>query len=255
MQEADELAAVLDQAFCAALPVPQISQSKLLTIEDAYCIQHSLIARRLFRGERLIGVKMGFTSQAKMVQMGVFDQILGRLTNAMQIHNGEAISFDRFIHPRCEPEIAFLLKNDLGEIVSLGEAANAIDAIAPAIEIIDSRYQQFEFSLADVIADNASSACFVLGDWEQFSRDMPALDVQMLVNGEVSLCGSTADILGNPLLALISAARLAATSGWPLKAGDIVLAGAATPAITIAKGMQVLVSIAGLGDVRLSVSP
>jgi 2-oxo-3-hexenedioate decarboxylase len=84
---------------------------------------------------------------------------------------------------------------------------------------------------------------------------MPALDVQMLVNGEVSLCGSTADILGNPLLALISAARLAATSGWPLKAGDIVLAGAATPAITIAKGMQVLVSIAGLGDVRLSVSP
>ncbi len=248
-------AQALDEAAltaCAIAPSPQ----QEIGMDDAYRIQQALLARRASRGERMVGLKMGFTSAAKMAQMGVSDQICGRLTDAMHIENGAAISLQGYIHPRCEPELAFLLGQSLPAQVDEAQAFAAIAAVAPALEIIDSRYRQFRFSLTDVIADNASSAGFVLGPWvgrPERAAALNGLAVAMRIDGQVRQAGSTADILGDPLRSLVAAARLAAQYGTPLQAGDIVLAGAATPAEALNAGNRVEAELTGFGTVAFSV--
>ncbi len=249
----DQFAARLDNALLQAAPIAPLSNSAVLTIDDAYRIQHAGLARREKRGERIVGIKMGFTSAAKMQQMGVSDQIAGWLTDRMQLENGAALSLARRIHPRCEPELAFLLRHALPANVSEQAAFDAIAAVAPAIEIIDSRFEQFKFSLTDVIADNASSSGFVLGAWTDCAADMTALDVNLTINGRQCQRGSSSDILGNPVRSLVAAARLAAQAGRPLQPGSIVLAGAATSAEALAPAMEIQAVVQGLGKVGFSV--
>ena len=160
MSNIAELATLLDDAALNATEVTQFDPEGRLSLDEAYRIQAESIRRRLERGERRVGVKMGCTSRAKMVQMGLSDVIWGRLTDAMQIEEGTAINLSRFVHARCEPELAFILKRPLEGNVTGPEALAAVEAIAPAIEIIDSRYKDFKFSLPEVIADNASSSGF-----------------------------------------------------------------------------------------------
>lgn len=253
MLSIDSIAQILDTAALQATATAPLNDQYPLTIEQAYQIQSAVIARRIDRGERIIGIKMGFTSQAKMAQMGVADQICGQLTDAMRVANGGVIALDRYIHPRCEPEVAFLLKHALPHDATEQQAFDAIEAIAPAIEIIDSRYRQFRFSLTDVIADNASSAGFVLGDWITCPADLVGLKVALSIDGEVRQTGATSDILGNPVRSLVAAARLAAQAGMSLQAGSIILAGAATAAEALAPGMQIAATVASLGKVGFSV--
>ncbi|HMC47025.1 MAG TPA: 4-oxalocrotonate decarboxylase, partial [Caballeronia sp.] len=156
-----DYATLLDDAARNANEVPQFDAEGRLSLDDAYAIQAASIERRVTRGEHRVGVKMGFTSRAKMVQMGLSDVIWGRLTAGMQIEEGTAVDFSRFVHPRVEPEIAFVLKHPLSGNVTAPEALAAVEAIAPALEIIDSRYKDFKFTLPEVIADNASSSGFV----------------------------------------------------------------------------------------------
>ena len=158
-----EYAKLLDDAARNAREVTQFDPEGKLSLDEAYAIQASSIQRRVERGERRVGVKMGFTSRAKMVQMGLSDVIWGRLTAGMQIEEGSPIDFSRFVHPRVEPEIAFVLKRPLEGDVTGPQALAAVEAIAPALEIIDSRYKDFKFTLPEVIADNASSSGFVIG--------------------------------------------------------------------------------------------
>ncbi len=160
------------------------------------------MARRLGRGERQVGMKMGFTSRAKMLQMGIDDLIWGRLTSGMRVEEGSTIKLSSYVHPRVEPEIAFLLKRPLAGDVTASEALAAVEAIAPALEIIDSRYQNFKFSLPDVIADNASSSGFVIGAWNAPNSDIGNLGMVMSFDGKAQHMGSSAAILGNPLRAL-----------------------------------------------------
>jgi 2-oxo-3-hexenedioate decarboxylase len=159
MADIAAIAARLDDAARKARAIPQITgEEGELTLTDAYAIQRAAIDHRLARGAALVGVKMGFTSEAKMVQMGLKDQIWGRLTSDMVVANGGAISRARFIHPRVEPEIAVRLKAPLSGEITRDEALAAVDAVAAALEIIDSRYENFRFALGDVVADNASSS-------------------------------------------------------------------------------------------------
>ncbi len=253
MDKIDQLAASLDSAVLEAKAMTPLSRHEDLTVEQAYRIQRAALARRLGRGEKIVGLKMGFTSAAKMLQMGVDDQISGWLTDAMQIDNGAVMSLASRIHPRCEPEVAFLLKRSLPADVSEQAAFDAIASVAPAIEIIDSRFEQFKFSLTDVIADNASSSSFVLGPWMACPADLAKHDVHLSIDGKVCQSGSSSDILGNPLRSLVAAARLAAQAGMPLQAGWIVLAGAATPAEALQPGMDVRAVIQGMGAVGFSV--
>lgn len=244
------LAKSLDDAVLQAAAIAPLDPA--LTIDDAYRIQRAAMARRTARGERIVGIKMGFTSEAKMRQMGVGDQISGWLTDAMQIASGATLSLENHIHPRCEPEIAFLLKRPLPAELTEQAAFDAIEAVAPALEIIDSRFHQFKFSLTDVIADNASSSGFVLGPWIPCPPDLSGLAVSLSIDGELRQSGSTSDIMGNPLRALMAAARLAAQAGMPLQAGSIVLAGAATSAEALQPGMQIHARVTGIGAVDLS---
>ncbi len=248
-----DLARTVDEAARTATEIPQLADTHDLGLEEAYAIQALSIRRRQERGERIIGMKMGLTSRAKMNQMGVHDVIWGQLTDAMRVEDGEAIRFDRYVHPRVEPEIAFLLKRPLEGLVTLAEALNAVEAVAPALEIIDSRYRNFKFSLPDVIADNSSSSSFVLGAWNRPDIDLSNLGMVMRFNGRPVQVGSSAAILGHPGRSLAAASRLVAASGLRLEAGWIVLAGGATAADALSPGLSVSLDVQHLGSTGFAV--
>lgn len=252
----DQLAARVDDAAHHVRALPQLTREEPeLTLAHAYTIQERSLARRYARGERLIGMKMGLTSRAKMDQMGVRDPIFGHLTDAMQLPNGGTLRFEHYIHPRVEPEIAFIIGRELRGSPTAAEALRAVDGVCAAIEVIDSRYENFKFSLADVIADNASSSGFVLSDVICAPGDVTLdnLGMVMRINGEARQIGSSAAILGHPIRSLIMLVELLDRRGQHLKPGQIVLAGAATAAEYVHPGDLITLETDGLGDVELSV--
>lgn len=248
-----ELGARLDTAAQQARATAQLSHTAQLDVDLAYEVQRASVERRLQRGERLVGLKMGFTSRAKALQMGVSDVICGRLTDRMLIADGGRIAMSRFVHPRVEPEIAFLLARGLDDVQSPLQALAAVAAVAPALEIIDSRYEDFRFSLTDVIADNSSSSAFVLGGWHAPSIDVHNLGMIVSFDGAMESLGSSAAILGHPLRSLVAAARLARERGIPLGPGSIVLAGGATAASALRAPLHVQLEVQALGLVSFSV--
>lgn len=247
-----KLAQTLDQAAASAESVEQLSLTTHLSLIDAYKVQRLSIDERLSRGEKLVGYKMGFTSRAKMLQMGVDDLIWGRLTDAMIITEDESIDLNNYVHPRAEPEIAFKLKAPLSGVITAEQALAAVEAIAPAIEVIDSRYRNFKFSLSDVIADNCSSTGFIVGPWSPGDTDISKLNMQLLVDGAVAAEDDSSAILDHPLNSLIEAARCISESGEELKAGQIILAGAATAAIALAPRQRIEVNVETLGSCGFS---
>ncbi len=255
MPDIAKLARTLDAAAANAKATRQLSDKETLTESEGYDVQAASIRRRVARGEKRVGVKMGFTSRAKMIQMGIDDMIWGRLTDRMVIEDGGTISMADYVHPRVEPEIAFLLDRPLAGTVTGAEALVAVEAVAPAMEIIDSRYRNFKFSLADVVADNCSSSGFVVGPWQDADADLTNLGMILEFNGRVRQIGSSAAILGNPVRALAAASRLSAAAGEPLQAGWIVMAGGATAAEALSAGDYVRNCVQHLGTVAFSVAP
>jgi 2-oxo-3-hexenedioate decarboxylase len=254
MTAAAVFAAALDTAQRTASPIVQLAAGTDIGLGTAYAVQHALIARRCGRGERIVGAKLGFTSRAKAQQMGVHDVIIGTLTDAMRVEEGGRFDPTGAIHPRVEPEVAYLLGADLADDV---EPLDAIAAVAPALEVIDSRYRDFRFSLEDVVADNASAAGFTIGAWRR-PADSGCLDnraVRLEVDGRVVQTGSTAAILGDPARAIDAARRLAHRHGFRLRAGMVLLAGAATAAVPLPRGAVVSVHVAGLGAATVSTEP
>ncbi len=254
MADINALAVTVDDAAHDAQAIPQISEKTAITLDEGYAIQEAAFARRLARGEKQVGVKMGFTSRAKMVQMGIDDMIWGRLSSGMLVEDGGEIDLKRYVHPRVEPEIAFLLGAPLEGPVTATEALAAVEAVAPAMEIIDSRYHNFKFSLADVVADNCSSSGFVLGAWQSPDCDLSNLGMVMEFDGRPVQIGSSAAILGHPVRSLVAAARLSTEAGEPLQAGWIVMAGGATAAEALRPGVYVRLMVQDLGFVAFSVA-
>lgn len=252
--DVDELAARLDRAVRSATAIPQLSQGKRLTLEQAYAVQHSGIALRAGRDDAVVGVKLGFTSEAKARQMGVSDVIIGQLTASMQVAEGGTVDIAAMVHPRIEPEVAFRL----GTAVEPGAAddpLSAVSEVAPALEIIDSRYRDFRFSLEDVVADNTSAAGFVVGEWQRFEDARAGLvgaAVSLAVDGATVETGSTSAILGDPLRAVAAAQRMAGQHGFELPQGTIILAGAATAAVELEPGVRVVATVDGLGQVSVT---
>lgn len=224
-----------------------------LTLGAAYRVQHALIERRMLRNDPVVGLKLGFTSQAKMQQMGVHAPILGTLTASMQVHDGGTVELNRFIHPRIEPEIAFRLSRDVAPDAALSTLLSSIDAVAPALEIIDSRFEGFSFTLSSVVADNTSAAAFAVGPWRRFELDTPVqnLAVQMFVADQTAAIGSTAAILGDPMRIFPLLLQTVREHGFALPAGSIILAGAATAAVPLTPGLTEA-RVAGLGRVAIT---
>jgi 2-oxo-3-hexenedioate decarboxylase len=244
----DGVARTLDEAATGARATEQLPDR--LGLGDAYQVQARSIARRHARGERRIGYKLGFTSRAKMAQMGLGEVIWGRLTDAMVVADGGEALPERFIHPRVEPEVCFLLGEPLAGTVTPLAAMRALAGVAPALELIDSRYRDFKFSLADVVADNCSAAAIVVGPWtDPAAVDVANLGLVLEVDGAPAQIGSTAAILGHPVRSLVAAARLVGSAGERLEAGDLVMAGGATEAVALAPGSRVRLEMERLGSV------
>ncbi len=252
-QSIQQLATTLDTAAFQATATQQISANQAITLAQAYAIQATSLARRYARGETHTGFKLGFTSKAKMEQMGVHDIIWGRLTDKMHIVQGGALSRTQYIHPRVEPEIAFRISRSIDRIISIAEVPDFIDGVAGALEVIDSRYQNFKFSLEDVIADNCSSTAYVLGDWLPADTIIQNLDINLQINGEAVQTGNSNAILGNPLESLVEMSKMAQRYGLHIAAGEVILAGAATSAVHIHAGDVIEGQFETLGKVHLKV--
>lgn len=247
----DDLAERLDDAARTASAIPQIAAEAGLDVDVAYGVQAALVERRLARGERLVGLKMGLTSRAKMAQVGVDEVIWGRLTDGMRVPEGDSVDVRAYIHPRVEPEVAFLIDRAPEPGAPLWSFADAVRAVAPAIELIDSRYADFRFSLPDVIADNTSAAGFVIGPWQPVPAGLDNLGVLLEMDGRVVQVGSTAAILGDPRRALAEGVRLAGRHGVRLAEGWVFLAGAATAAVPLRPGAHVRAVVEKLGTASL----
>jgi 2-oxo-3-hexenedioate decarboxylase len=246
----EDLVRLLDDA---ATGVRDVVNAGATDVDTAYAVQEALVARRLARGATQVGWKLGFTSLAKMAQMGISDVIVGRLTSDMEVPDGGAADLRRFIHPRVEPEVAYRLARDVDPDAPADDIVAAVDAVAPALEIIDSRYVDFRFTLADVVADNTSAAGFVIGPWTplEAAGELGGRPVSLAVDGEVAESGSTDAILGHPMKALPALATMARRLGLPLRAGEVILAGAATAAVPLTPGVRVEGHVSGLGSVTV----
>ncbi|WP_321388608.1 fumarylacetoacetate hydrolase family protein [uncultured Enterococcus sp.] len=229
-----------------------------LTIKEAYAIQKALLEKRLARGEAIVGPKMGLTSQAKLQQMAVTDPIYGYVFDSMLVEDGGTIAINEYIHPKVEPELGFVLKEEIkGPDVTKEAVLAATDFIFPAIEIIDSRYRNFQFTLPDVIADDASAAGAVFGTSikELGTLDLETIGVILEINGKVKEVGAGAAVLNHPAEAVARLANILAEQGKSVKPGQPILTGAMTAAVRIESGDYVEVKFGeGVGVVRLFVS-
>lgn len=243
----------LDRAETSRTPVGDDGTWPALTLDEAYTAQAALVARRTARGEHEAGLKLGFTSAAKMRQMGVSDLIVGRLTDAMRVAEGDVLDRTALIHPRVEPEVAFRVGRDVEFADPDADLVSSVDAAAPALEVIDSRYEGFRFDLPRVVADNTSAARYVTGAWVPLDpRALGNLAVTLRVDGRDTAFGSTSAILGHPMRTLTRLQALGARLGLRLRAGSVVLAGAATAAVPLPVG-HVEVAIPTLGRAGIHV--
>ncbi|HET9559694.1 MAG TPA: fumarylacetoacetate hydrolase family protein, partial [Actinomycetota bacterium] len=196
------------------------------------------------------------TSRAKQAQMGVAEPLYGELTDAMLLDVGEPLDTGRLIQPRVEPEIAFLLGTDLaGERVGAAQVLAATAAVAPAIEVIDSRYAGYAFTLPDVVADNASAARLVLGGVRQAvdGIDLRLVGCVLELGGQVRATAAGAASLGHPAAAVAWLVRALHRRGRGLAAGDVVLSGGLTEAVPVGPGDVVVARLGRLGTVELAV--
>ena len=225
-----------------------------MTYEDAYDIQWTARAIKEARGTKIVGMKMGLTSQAKMKQMGVPNPCYGYLADYFAYGDDAEIKIDELIHPKVEAEIAFVLKDDLaGPGCHVGDVLAATDFIIPAVEIIDSRYKDFKFDLKSVIADNSSSSRYVTGGRSKSVQDvdLKTLGVVLQINGVTIDLGAGAAVLGHPATSIAMLANMMAERGEILKAGTFILSGAITAAHAVNKGDNVTAMFQDLGTLTM----
>lgn len=220
--------------------------------DGAYAVQLASVGSWVAAGRRIIGRKIGLTSAAVQAQLGVDQPDYGVLFQDMRVANGGQLQHAQLLQPKAEAEIAFIMATDVADRqVSREALAAAVKAAVPAIEIVDSRIADWKITFADTVADNGSSAYFVLGDEQRFldALDLWTCGMVLEVNGQVRSVGAGAACLGHPLNAAVWLARILAERGDRLKAGDIVLTGALGPMVSIMPGDEIRASVGGLGSV------
>ncbi|MGR4897329.1 2-oxo-3-hexenedioate decarboxylase [Stenotrophomonas sp. LARHCG68] len=221
---------------------------------DAYGIQDAILARKLSRGARLIGLKAGLTSHAKMQQMDVQSPVFGFLVDDFSVPEGGTVQTRELIHPKVEPEIAFVLKQTLkGPGCHIGAVLAATDFVLPGIEVIDSRYRDFKFDLKSVVADNTSAARFVVGGraLRPEAIDLRTVGLVLEKNGQPVALGAGAAVLGHPAAAIAMLANHLAERGQEIPAGSLILSGGATEAIAVEAGDHVCLRVQDMGSVSL----
>lgn len=222
-----------------------------LSVEDAYRIQDELIAIKREHGHQVLSIKMGFTSRAKMKQMNVNDPIYGAIFDYMAVEDG-VLHLGYLIHPKVEAEIAFILGRDIeGPGITGAQVLAATEYVVPALEIIDSRYENFQFTLPDVIADNTSSARVFLGSnlKKPDKLELDLVGVTLSINGELKDLGAGAAVLGHPANSVAMLANMLCRKGRKLQAGQVILTGGITGAHQLFEGDVVSAKWDGLGSI------
>ncbi|MEO1060587.1 MAG: 4-oxalocrotonate decarboxylase [Actinomycetota bacterium] len=225
-----------------------------LAIDDAYAIQAALLDRYLARGEVIAGAKLGLTSVAKQEQMGVSEPVYGWVLASSVLPADAEVSVGELIHPRVEPELVFRLGEDLaGPGVDAGDVLDATAEIVGGIEVIDSRYEAFSFTLPDVIADNTSAARVAVGadGVRPGEADLETLGCVFEVAGEITGTATGAALLGDPAGCVAMLANHVGRNGGKLEAGWIVPAGAPTDARPLAVGTSAVARYSALGSVSV----
>lgn len=222
---------------------------------SAYAVQRAGIARRVDSGATVVGRKVGLTSPAVQAQLGVDQPDLGVLLDDMGHANGATVPLAGLLQPKVEAEVAFVLGTDLvdGDL-ELDQVRAAVDHAVAAIEIVDSRITGWDITFTDTVADNGSSALYVLGTTTRTLAEVEPVDVEMTMtrNGEVVSTGNGGACLGDPLLALAWLARTARELGEPLRAGQVILSGALGPMVAVTPGDTFEAHISGLGTVSVT---
>ncbi len=248
---ADELAQAQEQRVAVE---PLLARYPDLTVTQAYHIQMVGIEKRLKNGRRVVGKKIGLTSKAMQDVFGVFEPDYGHLLDDMVVLNGQPVAANQMLQPRCEAEIAFLLKRDLeGPGVTVADVLAATEAVLPALEIIDSRIVDWKIKLQDTVADNASSAFIVLGN---AMAPVHGLDLRLVgmvyeKNGQILSTGAGAAVLGHPATAVAWLANKMHEFDVALKAGEVILSGALAAASPVAAGDYFRAELDRLGSVSV----
>ena len=227
-----------------------------LTRAEGYQIQALREQLVLDQGHRLVGYKMGATSLAKRRQIGSKMPSYGRLFEHYQLPEGE-LALDRFIHPKLESEITFQLGKPLkGPFVTVPDVLSATRYIIPSFEIIDSRYEGFQFTGPDVVSDNISASGFVLGQQrvDPYGMDLTQLGATLYIDGEDMAYGTGSEILGHPARAVAELANLL----WEqerriLEPGILIMTGSLTAATALQRGQRLKTVFSMLGSVELHI--
>jgi len=249
------LAADLAQAERSRQPITPLTDGNPdIDVVDAYEIQLINIRQRIAEGAKVVGHKVGLSSKAMQEMMGVDEPDYGHLLDDMQMYEDQLVKSANYLYPRVEVEVGFILADDLpGAGCTEEDVLAATAAFAPAIELIDTRITNWQIKLCDTIADNASSAGWVLGEARVSPKDIDIRNIDAVLknNGEVVAEGRSDAVLGNPVTAVAWLARKVESFGVRLKAGDIVLPGSCTRAIDAPAGSDFVADFAGLGSVHL----
>lgn len=251
-------AARLRRAHDTGVPVPPVRD--LIgrdDVQSAYSVQARLTAGRVASGARIVGRKIGLTSEAVQAQLGVDQPDFGVLFSDMAHDDDAVVPPGLILQPRVEAEIAFVLKDDLDDrdgALDHHRVRSAIEYAVAAIEICGSRVENWEISIADTVADNASAGAYVLGSQRRTLEEFDPRDavMEMTIDDEVVSHGTGTACLGDPINAVVWLARRCAELGEPLRAGQLILSGALGPMRPITPGNQVRAVVDPLGAVAFT---
>jgi len=252
-QAIDEAAELLRKAYGTRAVPPLRGYLDPTDADGAYAVQEVNTKFWTGAGRRIVGRKVGLTSVAVQQQLGVAQPDFGVLFDDMHIANGGTLNAEAVLQPKAEAEIAFVLAKDLPlEAVTVADIIAAVDYVVPAIEIVDSRIADWKITFADTVADNGSSAFFVLGETRHDIREVDLYSCGMVleVNGAVASLGAGAACLGNPVNAAAWLANTLAERGTALRAGEIILTGALGPMVALRPGDAVRAIVGGMGIVE-----
>lgn len=223
--------------------------------DGAYAIQQANTDFWVGEGRTIVGRKIGLTAKAVQQQLGVEQPDYGVLFADMEVPDGGTLAPSRLIQPKVEAEIAFILGTDLPACeLTIDELRSKIATACAAIEVVDSRIADWKITFADTVADNGSSAMFVLGaECKPLNGlDLSGCKMELAVDDEVVSTGSGAACLGHPLNAALWLVNHLATVGQPMRQGDIILSGALGPMVALSAGTRINTTIEGLGSASFS---
>jgi 2-keto-4-pentenoate hydratase len=245
----------LQDAALTGTPCAPVRDILGADLDAAYQTQELIIRARESAENPRVGRKVGLTSPAVQAQLGVDQPDFGVLLRDMQIAEGASIPSETLLQPKIEAEIAFVMARDVTHTDRASVIA-AVSHVMPALEIVDSRVEGWDISIVDTVADNASSAYYVLGAARASMADYSPVDAAMTmsIDGEVVSTGTGAACLGDPVNALVWVAETASRLGQPLRAGEVVLSGALGPMVALLPGARIEATISGLGSVSATVS-